>query len=414
MSSRLSRRELLLLGAMVPGFEGLARRVGSFSAPDLPRRPGPPQSEADWQAIARQFVIAGLHLNTGTYGACPLPVIEATIHHLRAFERMTQQEHPDVAALHRRLEQFLGAWPGSVAVVRNTTEAMSIVANGITLADGDEVLMTSHEHIGGQCPWELLAARRGTTVRRFTPPLDPDDEEQVVDAWRQAIGPRTRVMMISHVLFSTGMIQPVARLVRLARERGIVAVIDGAHPPGMMALDLQRIDADYYATSPHKWLLAPKGTGLLITRPDRLASTWPLIGSGDWAATDYRRFEHVGTSNESLLAGLAAALEFQEGIGREAIEARSRGLASQLDRQLRDVAKVRVVSPRGAAHRSAIVSFTKDDASAATLQRELGRAGIRVRRIAEFGYEYIRLSTHLYVLPEDLERTVALVARIAD
>lgn len=406
--SGLSRRDLLALGAALPGFGALARAR-------LPRRDAaavlrPPVGESDWEALREQFVIEGVHLNTGTYGACPIPVLEATIHHLRAFERITRQEHPDLEALHARLERFLGAWPGSVAIVRNTTEAMNIVANGITLAPGDEVLTTTHEHIGGRCCWELLAARRGVVLRTFDPPLDPADEDELVAAWSARIGPRTRVLSISHVLFTTGMIQPVARLVRLARERGILSVVDGAHPPGMLALDLQALDADYYASSPHKWLLAPKGTGLLVTRPDRLARTWPLVASGDWQAEDPRRFEHAGTGNESLVAGLAAAVAFMEAIGREQVERRARDLATALQEQLATIPGVRLVSPRASQLRSAMVSFTLEGTTAEALQRWLGRAGMRTRRIAEFGLEYLRLSTHLYVLPRDLERAVALVA----
>ena len=407
--SGITRRELLALGAALPGFGGVARAHAIASPPRVaPLRP--PRSEPDWEALRHQFVIEGVHLNTGTYGACPIPVLEATIHHLRAFERITRQEHPDLPALHAALERFLGAWPGSVAIVRNTTEAMNIVANGITLAPGDEVLTTTHEHIGGRCCWELLAARRGVVLRTFDPPLDPADEDELVAAWVRQITPRTRVLSISHVLFTTGMIQPVARLVRLARERGIISVIDGAHPPGMLALDLQAIDADYYASSPHKWLLAPKGTGLLVTRPDRLATTWPLIASGDWEADDGRRFEHAGTGNESLVAGLAAAVAFQEALGREVIEARARGLATALHEALVRVPGVHVVSPRSSRFRSAMVAFTREGTTAEALQRHLGRAGFRTRRIAEFGLEYLRLSTHLYVLPRDLERAVALVA----
>jgi len=410
----LTRRELLALGAMVPGFRGLAHARLPSERPSGERPPRwPPAGEPDWEALQHQFVIAGTHLNTGTYGACPIPVLEATIHHLRAFERITRQEHPDLDGLHASLASFLGAWPGSVAIVRNTTEAVNVVAHGLTLAEGDEVLMTSHEHIGGHCAWDMLAARHGTTCRTFDPPLDPHDADELHDAWVGAIGPRTRVMLISHVLFTTGMIQPVARLVRTARERGIISVIDGAHPPGMLRLDLAAIDADYYATSPHKWLLAPKGTGLLITRPDRLHSTWPLIASGDWERDDHRRFEHVGTSNESLVAGLAAAVQFQEALGRDVIEHRARSLATSLYGMLAEVKGVRLVSPRNGELRSAMVSFTKDGVGAERLQGVLGAAGFRTRRIAEFGYEYLRLSTHLYVLPRDLERAVEVIARVA-
>lgn len=407
---RLSRRDLVALAALLPGFGALPRSALAAAERGPPPRAPRSDAEADWERIARQFVTDGLHLNTGTYGSCPLPVLEATIHHLRAFERMIGQEHPDLEALHTGLEAFLGAWPGSVAIVRNTTEAMNIVANGIALSPGDEVLTTTHEHIGGFCCWELQAARRGAVVRTFDPPLDPADDDTLVAAWQARITPRTRVLSISHVLFTTGLIQPVARLVRLARERGIITVIDGAHPPGMLALDLRAIDADYYASSPHKWLLAPKGTGLLVTHPDRLAATWPLVASGDWQATDRRRFEHAGTTNESLVAGLAAALAFHQAIGREAIETRVRALATWLFDALDAVPGVRLVSPRGAAHRSAMVSFTMDGTTAEALQQRLGRERIRTRRIAEHGYEYLRLSTHINVLPVDLERTVAVVA----
>lgn len=407
----ITRRDLLALGAMLPGFAALAhatppRRTRTASLPHDPD----PDDEASWEAIARQFVINGVHLNTGTYGSCPIPVLEATIHHLRAFERMIGQEHPDLAALRNSLERLLGAWPGSVAIVRNTTEGMSIVAAGIELGRGDEVLTTTHEHVGGLCPWELHSARHGSVVRKFDPPLDPANDDEIVKAWLGNITPRTRVLSISHVLFSTGMIQPVARLVREARERGIISVIDGAHPPGMLKIDLQAIDADYYATSPHKWLMAPKGTGLLVVRPDRVEKTWPLIGSGDWAAKGHARFEHVGTSNESLIAGLRAAIEFHEAIGSEAIEQRCRYLATMLFEMLGRVDGVALVSPRSAAHRSAMVSFRKQGTTAEELQGRLGRERIRTRRIAEHGYEYLRLSTGIHVLPAQLRRTVELIA----
>lgn len=393
---------------MLPGF-GMLRQLPRRPGDRLPSRPAV-DAEADWERIAGAFVIAGMHLNTGTYGACPIPVLEATIHHLRAFERITQQEHSDLPALHQQLEQFVGAWPGSLAIVRNTTEAMNIVAAGIDLRPGDEVLTTTHEHIGGRCCWELLAARRGVVLRMFDPPLDAPDDAALVRAWTAAITPRTRVLSISHVLFTTGMIQPVAQLVRLARARGIISVIDGAHPPGMLVLNLAALDADYYASSPHKWLMAPKGTGLLITRPDRLEQTWPLVASGDWAAKDHRRFEHVGTANESLVAGLAAALAFQQQIGREAIEARSRALATMLHEQLSRIRGVTIVSPHVASLRSAMVSFIKDGETAAQLQARLGAAGIRTRRIAESGYEYLRLSTAMHVLPRDIERVASIIA----
>jgi len=408
--SAISRRELLALAAAFPGLETLARHLPQ----QAPHRvttapPAGPLGEADWQRIKDQFVIDGLHLNTGTYGACPLPVLDATIQHLRAFERIIGQEAVDWPAFKGEVESFLNAWPGSVAVLRNTTEAMNNAAAGIDLAPGDEVLSTTHEHIGGRCCWELLARRRGVVYRTFAPPLDPADDDELVAAWQAQITPRTRVLSIAHVLFTTGMIQPVAKLVRLARQRGIISVVDGAHPPGMLHVDLQALDADFYATSTHKWLLAPKGTGLLVVHPDRIATTWPLVASGDWAAANIERFEHVGTSNESLVQGLRAAVAFQRAIGQDVIEQRDRGLATRLFDGLARLPRVHLVSPHNAALRSAMVSFTMDGTTAEHLQGYLGRYRIRTRRIAEFGYEYLRLSTHIYVLQRDVDHTIDLL-----
>ena len=405
----LSRRELLRLAAALPAFTGLAAaRLPPRPAGPLPFDPSP-DDEAAWERIKGEFVIDGLHLNTGTIGACPLPVLDATIQHLRAFERIIGQEGIDYPAFKREVEAFVGAWPGSVAVLRNTTEAMNNAAAGLELQPGDEVLSTTHEHIGGRCCWELLARRRGITYRTFAPPLDPPDAGTLVAAWQAQVTPRTRVLSISHVLFSTGMVQPVAELVRWARERGIITVIDGAHPPGMLVTNVQAIDADYYATSPHKWLLAPPGVGLLIIRPDRIPVTWPLIGSGDWAANDIRRFEDVGTSNGSLVVGLRAAVAFQNAIGREAIEARVRSLSTLLYERLATLPRVRLVSPARADLRSGMIAFRMEGTTAERLQGWLGASRIRTRRIAESGYEYLRLSTHIYVLPRDIDRTVSLL-----
>jgi cysteine desulfurase / selenocysteine lyase len=409
----LSRRDLLRLAAAVPAFSGLKHaRLPTQSRDRLPFNPAP-DDEAAWERITRQFVIDGVHLNTGTYGACPLPVLDATFQHMRAFERIIGQEGIDYPAFKQELETFIGAWPGSVAVLRNTTEAMNNVAAGLELQRGDEVLSTTHEHIGGRCCWELLAKRRGIVYRTFGPPLDPANDAELLAAWQAQVSAATRVLSISHVLFSTGMVQPVAALVRWARSRGIITVIDGAHPPGMLVTNVQAIDADFYATSTHKWLLGPKGTGLLIVRPDRIGTTWPLIGSGDWAATDIRRFEDVGTSNGSLVVGLRAAVAFQNAIGRTAIELRARALATRLFDALGALSRVQIVSPRAAALRSAMVSFKMDGTTAEALQGYLGAARIRTRRIAEFGYEYLRLSTHIYVLPGDIDRTVEWLRKAA-
>lgn len=241
-------------------------------------------------------------------------------------------------------------------------------------------------------------------------------EDALFEAWTSQVGPRTRVMSISHVFFSTGAIQPVQRLAAWARDRGIITVIDGAHPPGMLALDITRLGCDFYASSPHKWLLAPKGSGFLYISPAWLDRLWPLIASGGWDDLSLKadRFDHVGTRNESLLIGFQASVAFHDAIGTDRIERRSRGLATQLDAGLRAQPGVRLVSPSAPEVRSALVSFQVNGLAGTEVVQRLWKMGpVRVRHVTEHGLDYVRLSTHIYNTPDEVDRVVGMVGEIA-
>src|SRR5690606_26564176 len=202
-------------------------------------------------------------------------------------------------------------------------------------------------------------------------------------------------------------------LVRQCRERRIVSVVAGAHPPGLMPLSLRRIDADFYAASAHKWLLAPQGTGLLYIREDWRARLWPSIASGDWdnLALGARRLDHVGTLDESRFAGLDAALEFHEQIGPERVYARIRSLRERLAQRLAEVPGVRLVSPARDLPVAGMVAFRVDGMDALALQQRLARtANVRSRVIGEYGYGWMRLTPHIYNAPEELDRVVDLIA----
>jgi selenocysteine lyase/cysteine desulfurase len=386
-----------------------------------PFRPLPasaPDDEAYWRMVRSQFLISprGIYFNTGTVGASPRTVLDAVVKHMTAFETVFDAEGVDGDALRRSVGTLLGAPPQTLAFTRNTTESMSWIAGGLDLQPGDEVLMTTHEHVGGMCPWQAVSKRRSLVLTQIPLPVPPASSGAVLDAWRRAIGPRTKVMMISHVLFTNGLIQPVRELCAMARERGIITAIDGAHPPGMLRMSLADLGCDFYASSPHKWLLAPKGCGLLYVSEAWVDRLWPTIVSGGWDAMADKavRFDRKGTVNDSLFAGFQSAVDFHNLVGPERLERRIRWLADRLYDGLARVPGVELKSATDAALRAPMISFTVRGWTTDDLIKALWERGtVRVRHVAEYDYHWVRLSTHIYNTPEEVDRVVALVGELA-
>jgi len=216
--------------------------------------------------------------------------------------------------------------------VRNATEANSYIANGIDMKPGDEVLMTDQEHPGGEQPWQLKARRYGVVVKKVALPKPVKDTPQVLNLFNDAIAPRTRVIFFSHITTDTGVVLPAKDICALARSKGILSAVDGAHVTGMMRLDLHDIACDMYSSSPHKWLQAPKGSGFLYVRDEVIDRVWNTIVTAGWDDKTIRaeRFQRIGSSNVPSLYGLRAAIQLANDIGMERIEQRHRELCDYM------------------------------------------------------------------------------------
>jgi isopenicillin-N epimerase len=402
--------------------DALARRVAAVAegATAAEGARAPARAQELWELVRAAFLIPDdrIYLNVATLGPQPRAVVDAVLEHTR---RVAQTYPPgiDWEALKARLGTFVGADPAGFVFPRNTTEGMNFVANGLELGAGDEILTTTHEHIGGLCCWQLLAARRGCTLRQLPLPVPPTSSDELVDVFRRAVTPRTRVVSVSHVNFTNGVRMPVREIAAHCRERGIISVVDGAHPPGMMRVRIADIAPDFYASSPHKWLLAPQGTGFLWMADEWRTKLWPTLASGGWddLSLGAHRFNHLGTLDESRLAGLDAALRFQEAIGVDRIEARVRELRLHLYDALAALPRVAIVSPRDDALAAGMVSFSVEGVASLALQQRLSRidaAGIawsvRTRVIGEYDYGWMRLSPHIYNSVEEIDRVVSFIA----
>jgi selenocysteine lyase/cysteine desulfurase len=416
--SRTDRRGFL--ATTIATAAGLAwpRRLDALRARLDALAPG----QDPWPAVRAAFLIPEdrIYLNVSTLGPQPRAVVDAVIEHTRQVA-MTYPPRTDWDGLKARLGAFVNCDPAGLVFPRNTTEGMNFVANGLEFEAGDEILTTDHEHIGGLCPWQLVAARRGLTLRQLTLPMTPSSSDELVDVFASAIGPRTRVISVSHVTFTTGLLMPVRRIVELCRSNGIVAVVDGAHPPGMTRVDIAALGPDFYASSPHKWLLAPQGTGFLWMGEEWRTRLWPTLASGGWDDTSLgaHRFNHLGTLDESRLAGLEAALAFQQAIGIDRIETRVRQLRRHLLDRLSTVSGIDIVSVADDTRAAGMVSFRVPGIESLELQRRLsnvetpaGTASIRTRVISEYDYGLMRLSPHIYNTIAELDVVVGAIDRI--
>src|SRR5947208_958617 len=372
--------------------------------------------EAYWTEMRKQFLIPSdeVYLNNGTVGSCPAPVLRAVFDGYNDTERSGQSGPEDYPIwgygawneFRDPLAEFVGGTRDELALVRNATEANSYIANGLDMKPGDEVLMTDQEHPGGEQPWNLRAKRYGIVVKKITLPKPVPNAGTVLNLFNDAITPRTRVLFFSHITTVTGVVLPAKELSALARSKGILSAVDGAHVAGMMRLNLHELGCDMYTSSPHKWLQAPKGSGFLYVRGEVIDRLWNTVATEGWDDVKIRaeRFQRIGSSNVPALWGLRASIQLANDIGMDRIERRHRQLCDYI---------LAAMVKRGA------VSWTSPDATMRCGIASVNVAPIQITEIENWmwktkkirirggGPSKIRLSTPYYLLRKDVERYLA-------
>jgi isopenicillin-N epimerase len=372
--------------------------------------------ESYWSELRKQFLIPAdeVYLNNGTVGSSPAPVLRAILESYRDSEMLAQSDPEDYPIwgyaswnqFRDPLAAFIGCSRDELALVRNATEANSFIANGLDLKAGDEVVMTDQEHPGGENPWNLRAKRYGIVLKKVTLPKPVPNPAVVLNLFQDAITPRTRVFFFSHITTVTGVVLPVKELAALARSKGILSAVDGAHVPGMMKLNISELDCDFYSSSPHKWLQAPKGTGFLYVRDEVIDRVWNTIATEGWDTVKIRaeRFQRIGSSNVPVLAGLRASIELANQIGIDRIEKRHRQMADYILKEMLQRGAESWTSP-DPAMRCGIA--TVNIAPYKMPEPELWLWKEKKVRIRGGLPSKIRLSTPYYLLRKDVDRYLA-------
>ena len=415
------RRSFLGSAAVAGGLLPLSEALSAQALAPVP--PPPPDlygknEDAYWAALRRQFLIPAdvVNLNVGTVGSSPRPVLKAIFDGFEQTEQMTQAGSEDYPIwgygswddYRKPFADFMGAQVDQMAILRNCTEANSYIANGFDMKAGDEVLISDEEHGSGEMPWMLRQRRYGVVVKKFAMPKPPKSPADILNRINDAITPRTKIIFVSHISTATGVVLPIKDITALARSKGIVSAVDGAHAPGMMKVDLNDLGCDLYTGSMHKWLFATKGTGFLFLRDEAIMDrVWNTIATGGYDDPTRKadRYMQIGSSCIPTLMGLNAAVAFANAIGIDRIEKRNRMLADHIHAEMMKRGAESWTSPDPAL-RCAIATVNVPPVQRMELQDWLWKN--HKVRIRGGNPSRLRLATPYFLSKSDIDRFLGL------
>ena len=368
--------------------------------------------EAYWSQIQRAFDVDRTLVNLNNGGCSPSPshVLEQMIRDLRFSNElpvynMWQVLEPRIESVRRDLARDFGCDPEEMAITRNASEANEIMILGLDLRRGDEVVVTNQNYGRMLTTWHQRARRDGIVLKEISFTVPPPSQEYLVDRFRAAITPRTRVIEVTHITNLTGQIMPVKELVELARPRGIEVFVDGAHAYAHFPFTRDELGCEYYGTSLHKWLLAPIGAGFLYVRREKQKRLWPMMAAPADMDENIRKYEEIGTHPAANHNAIAAALAFHRGIGADRKVARLRWLRDRWAKRIAaESDRVRILTPLDSPYSGAIGFFTVTGMDMARLHTWLfERYRIVNTLITHPEFVGLRITPNVYTTPDEID-----------
>ena len=319
------------------------------------------KDEAFWVGVRESFALHPTTINFNNGGCSPSPrvVVESLKRQIDYANQspsifMWRDLDPKIEGARASLAKLLGVDTEEVAITRNASESLITCLLNLPMAKGDEILTTSQDYPRMINAIKQRERREGIKMVQVEMPVAPETREEIVEAFERAITPRTKMILVSHVIFLTGEIYPFEEICQLGRKYGIPVVVDGAHAVAHFPFTLEGTSCDYYGTSLHKWLMAPIGTGVLYVRKPLIEGLWSLLPPDAKQDQDIRKFEEIGTHQAAVHNAIAEALEFHEMLGADRKLARLRYLASRWSDYVLDCPNVRFHTNLNSGHSGAI------------------------------------------------------------
>jgi len=379
------------------------------------------QDEAFWGTIRGKYKLTPEYINleNGYYSMQAEPVLDAFIGHVRsinlqASRYMRTRQPDDKLRVRTRLAKMAGVSPEELIITRNTTESLDTVINGYDWKPGDEAVMAAQDYGAMLDMFKLQARRHGIVNKVVSLPLDPQSDDDLVQLYASAITPKTRLLMVAHLVNITGHILPVRKISAMAHARGVDVMCDGAHAFGQLAFRIPDLGCDYYGASLHKWLGTPLGAGILYVRQDKIAGLWPIYADESMADTDIRKLNHTGTHPVHTDLGIDDAIDFHESIGAERKEARLRYIQRYWTSRVRDVPNVLVNTPTDPKRSCAIANVGVRGIPPADLAKTLfERYKVFTVAIDTANVHGVRVTPQLFTTPKELDVLVRALKELA-
>ncbi len=378
-------------------------------------------NEDYWSVIQNSFSVTRgiINLNNGGVSPSPRIVTEALVRYIWQQEDATaytmwQILEPQSETIRTGLAEMFGCDREEIAITRNASESLEILLMGMDFKSGDEILTTTQDYPRMLTTLRQREKREGLVLKLVKIPIPPRDLNEITAAFEQGITKRTRLILMSHQVNITGQITPVKSICEIARARGIETIVDGAHSFAQFDFQQKDLGCDYFGTSLHKWLYAPKGTGMLYVRREKIPRIWALMAAESKQANDIRKFEEIGTHSAAPRLAIGEAMLFHHGIGGKRKEARLRYLSRYWMNRLKDVPKIRFNTSFDPNQSCAIANAHIDGTDPKAVGSYLFSAHrIFTTPIIHEEFQGIRITPNVYTTLGELDRFCSVMESIA-
>jgi selenocysteine lyase/cysteine desulfurase len=420
MHKRQFLKNMLLTGIGAPlGLSGFAK---SFEKKAHLSPLALASDDTFWNEIRKQYLLKPdyINLENGYYNFLPQPLLNKYIEHIKEVNYqgsyyMRTVQFDDKKNIAAKLAKLAGCLPEELIITRNTTESLDMIIGGLDWKAGDEAIMAVQDYGAMLDMFEQIKNRYGVVNVMLSVPNHPKNDQEIIDLYKNAITPKTKVILVSHMINVTGQILPIKDICTMAHEKGVQVIVDGAHAFAHFKYKIQDLGCDYYAASLHKWLSTPLGAGLLYINKENIKKVWPLLADGEKNMNNIKRLNHTGTHPVHTDLTISDSIDYYEIIGVERKEARLRYLQNYWTNQVRSLPRVILNTPADASRSCAIANIGIEGIAPVDLAKRL----LKEHNVFTVAIDYAnvhgcRICPNVYTTTQELDQFVLAIKKLSN